>query len=358
MATVNLSPIGNGVQFLLPSGAVNANGYLSTYQAGTSTPVATYNSSAGSVANATSIPLGTDGAPASEIWIVSGTAVKFILEDSSGVPISGKTWDNIKGINDETGLGVYWCGTATGTANALVLTPAIPSTAYTAGVVYYFKSGAAANTGATTVNISGLGAIAIQDNGSALSGSEIQPNQWYQLLIDATTTAAQLLNVINSLTIPQTLALAAVSFSGAVISTKAAAAGYSRISPNQCQLSGNASFVTLTNSTTTTISAPSANATAVIVELTNLVYGINGGAAGTLRSCNSFLCQDAAGIITQLDTQAVSVDQGNNNGTIGSDSAAGIVYLASVGGSFYIKSTLTGASTNGLAQYAILGYYD
>lgn len=192
MATVNLSPIGNSTQFLLSTGAVNANGYLSTYQAGTSTPVATYNSSAGSVQNPTSIPLGTDGSCPSEVWIVSGTAVKFVLEDSSGVPISGKTWDNIKGINDDTGLGVYWCGTATGTANALVLTPATPSTAYTAGAVYYFKSGAAANTGATTVNISTLGNITIQLNGSALSGGEIQANQWYTLLIDASTTSAQI----------------------------------------------------------------------------------------------------------------------------------------------------------------------
>ena len=195
MATVNLSPIGNGTTFFTATGSVNANGFLSTYQAGTSTAVATYNSSAGTVQNGTSIQLGSDGRPASEIWIVAGTAVKFVLEDSAGNPISNCTWDNIKGINDNTGLGVFWCGTATGTANALVLTPATPSTAYTAGVVYYFKSGASANSGAATGNISGLGAIAIQLNGAALTGGEIQANTWYQLLVDATTTALQLSNI-------------------------------------------------------------------------------------------------------------------------------------------------------------------
>ena len=211
MATVNLSPIGNGTTFFTATGSVNANGFLSTYQAGTSTEVATYNSSAGTVQNGTSIQLGSDGRPASEIWIAVGTAVKFVLEDSSGNPIANATWDNISGINDDTGLGIFWCGTATGTGNALLLTPASPSVAYSAGVVYYFKSGASANTGASTVNISGLGTIAIQLNGAPLTGGEIQASNFYQLIIDATTTAAQ----ISCLGIPTTINNA-MTFNGAV----------------------------------------------------------------------------------------------------------------------------------------------
>jgi adenosylcobinamide amidohydrolase len=50
MAIVYLSPIGNSViPFLNANGAPNANGFLSTYLAGTTTPSATYTTSAGTV---------------------------------------------------------------------------------------------------------------------------------------------------------------------------------------------------------------------------------------------------------------------------------------------------------------------
>jgi hypothetical protein len=82
-----------------------------------------------------------------------------------------------------------WCGTAGGTANALTLTPSPPITAYAAGQVFRFKSGASANTGAATVAISGLAAIAIQRNGAALSGGEIDASQWYEIVLSDTSTA-------------------------------------------------------------------------------------------------------------------------------------------------------------------------
>jgi len=62
-----------------------------------------------------------------------------------------------------------WCGTATGTADALVLTPTPAVTAYAAGQKFRFKASTSANTGAATVNISTVGAVAIQLNGAALA---------------------------------------------------------------------------------------------------------------------------------------------------------------------------------------------
>ncbi|GIX11609.1 hypothetical protein [Elioraea sp.] len=55
-----------------------------------------------------------------------------------------------------------WGGTAGGTANArtVSLTPAL--TAYFAGLAVRFINGAAANTGAATLNVDGLGAVAIR----------------------------------------------------------------------------------------------------------------------------------------------------------------------------------------------------
>lgn len=83
---------------------------------------------------------------------------------------------------------LIWCGTAGGTANALTLSVTPSISAYAVGQRFVFKSGASANTGATTVNISSVGAIAIQSNGSALVGGEIAANRWYSILVDTAST--------------------------------------------------------------------------------------------------------------------------------------------------------------------------
>lgn len=88
-----------------------------------------------------------------------------------------------------------WCGTAAGTANALTLTPAVAAASYSAGQMFWFKSGAAVNTAATTVAVSGLTALTVQVSGVATTGGEIQPNSWYMFLIDASGASAQLLKV-------------------------------------------------------------------------------------------------------------------------------------------------------------------
>jgi hypothetical protein len=91
--------------------------------------------------------------------------------------------------------GFHWGGTAGGTANALTLSPSLAITAYAAGQVFWFKAGAAANSGAATVAISGLSTAAIQNNGAALVGGEIQANSWNVLLCDG--TAFQLLPLMS-----------------------------------------------------------------------------------------------------------------------------------------------------------------
>lgn len=95
MPTVLLSPIFNGWQGFTPNGLPMASGNLYSYAAGTSTPLATYTTSSGSVANSNPILLGADGRPPQEIWLVSGSAYKFVLADSLGNVIG--TYDNIIG---------------------------------------------------------------------------------------------------------------------------------------------------------------------------------------------------------------------------------------------------------------------
>jgi hypothetical protein len=85
----------------------------------------------------------------------------------------------------QDGAGI-WCGTAGGTANALTLTPTPAITTYAAGQVFRFTAGASPNSGATTVAVSGLTAIAIQNSGAALTGGEIAAGRQYAILYDGT----------------------------------------------------------------------------------------------------------------------------------------------------------------------------
>lgn len=79
-----------------------------------------------------------------------------------------------------------WCGTAGGTADALTLTPTPAITAYAAGQVFRFKASSSANTGATTVAISGLTTKAIELDDTALAAGNIAANKYYSILYDGT----------------------------------------------------------------------------------------------------------------------------------------------------------------------------
>lgn len=80
---------------------------------------------------------------------------------------------------------VSWCGTAGGTANAFTLTPSPASTSYVTGQAYQFIA-VGSNTGAATVNVSALGAKAVQYEGAALAGSEILSGKMYSIRYDGT----------------------------------------------------------------------------------------------------------------------------------------------------------------------------
>jgi hypothetical protein len=92
-----------------------------------------------------------------------------------------------------------WCGTAGGTADALTLTPSPAITAYATGQRFQFKASSSANTGATTVAVSGLTAKAVQLNDAALAAGDIVANKYYEILYDG--TAFQLSRVSGNGTI-------------------------------------------------------------------------------------------------------------------------------------------------------------
>lgn len=113
--SVNLSPVGGAAaQFLDNNGNPLSGGKLYTYEAGTTTPQATYTTSAGNVAHANPIILDAGGrVPGGEIWLTASLDYKFSLFTSADVLIA--TWDNIVGING-TGIATN--------ANAVAYDPA------------------------------------------------------------------------------------------------------------------------------------------------------------------------------------------------------------------------------------------
>jgi microcystin-dependent protein len=93
MASVLLSPFGNGQQFFDDNGVPLAGGLIYTYQAGSSTPLATYTTNGGTIANSNPIVLDATGRVPNEIWLFTGYSYKFILKNSDDVTI--QTLDDI-----------------------------------------------------------------------------------------------------------------------------------------------------------------------------------------------------------------------------------------------------------------------
>lgn len=93
MASVLLSPVGNGQQFFDDNGVPLNGGKIYTYQAGSSTNLSTYTTNNGTIANANPIVLDAAGRSTNEIWLLEGYSYKFVLKDSSDVTI--QTLDNL-----------------------------------------------------------------------------------------------------------------------------------------------------------------------------------------------------------------------------------------------------------------------
>jgi microcystin-dependent protein len=103
---VNLSPVGNAQQFFDNTGLPLNGGLIYTYQAGSSTALATYTDVNGTVANSNPIVLDSSGRLPNEVWLTYGFNYKFVVQTSTGTTIG--TYDNLYGI-----IGV--AGTSTGT---------------------------------------------------------------------------------------------------------------------------------------------------------------------------------------------------------------------------------------------------
>jgi len=165
-------------------------GLLTTYAAGTTTPIATYKDSIGTL-NTNPIILNFRGE--ADVWLTPNVAYKLALTDSAGNTIPGWPIDNITSSQ----LLTLYGGVDTGTVNAYVLTFIANFTSYTDGIIIYWIP-ANTNTGASTINVNGMGVINITNaDGSALVAGEIISNipatilikSGAAILISATSTA-------------------------------------------------------------------------------------------------------------------------------------------------------------------------
>ena len=123
MAAVSLSIFGGvGAQFFDNNGNPLSGGKIYTYEAGTSTPLATYTSSAGNTAHTNPIVLDSGGrVPSGEIWNAL-RLYKFVLKTSAEVTIA--TYDNVGSSFNATAIIANFTGDGTDTTFTLASAPA------------------------------------------------------------------------------------------------------------------------------------------------------------------------------------------------------------------------------------------
>jgi len=123
MPTVSLSIFGGvGSQFFDNNGVPLAGGKIYTYEAGTTTPLATYTSSTGTTAHTNPIILDSAGrVPGGEIWNAL-RLYKFVLKTSADVTIA--TYDNVGSSFNATAIIANFTGDGTDTTFNLVSAPA------------------------------------------------------------------------------------------------------------------------------------------------------------------------------------------------------------------------------------------
>ena len=122
MPAVSLSIFGGvGAQFFDNNGAPLSGGKIYTYEAGTTTPLASYTSSSGNTAHTNPIILDSAGrVPGGEIWNAL-RLYKFVLETSTGVLIA--TYDNVGSSFNATAIIANFTGNGSTVAFTLASAP-------------------------------------------------------------------------------------------------------------------------------------------------------------------------------------------------------------------------------------------
>lgn len=149
-------------------------GLLFTYEAGTSTKLATYVDSSGVTPNANPVVLDYRGE--CNLWIPPNIAYKYVLAPFGDTdPPTNPIWSVDDIVNSQ--LITLYGGVDTGSVNAYVLNFTANFSSYVDGtIIYWIPSNT--NTGPSTLNVNGLGAVGILDaSGFILGAGDIVQNQ-------------------------------------------------------------------------------------------------------------------------------------------------------------------------------------
>jgi hypothetical protein len=173
MPTVTLSPVFKQ-KFFDNSGIPLNGGKLFSYLATTTTKAATYSDAAGVSLNTNPVILNFRGE--ADVFIEPNKGYKFVLSPGTDTdPPTNPIWslDNVRNSQ----LITLYGGVDTGVTNAYVLNFTANFTAYTDGIVIYWIP-SNTNTGASTINVNGLGPVAIVNQDlTALRSSQLVANQ-------------------------------------------------------------------------------------------------------------------------------------------------------------------------------------
>ncbi len=168
-----LSPIPK-LKFFDNNGKPLNGGLLFTYAAGTTTKTATYTSSSGVTQNSNPVVLDFRGE--ADVWLTPNVAYKYVLAPSGDTdPPTNPLWSVDQIVNSQ--LLTLYGGVDTGSANTYVLNFTANFSSYVDGtIIYWIPSNT--NTGGSTLNVNGLGAVTILDaSGFNLSPGDIIQNQ-------------------------------------------------------------------------------------------------------------------------------------------------------------------------------------
>lgn len=141
-------------------------------------------------------PTSQDGSYLEEQWLNDWDGFFASLLDNAGLTPDGNvdavgSSQYFSALQDLVSRGDYV--TAGGTANVITLTHTTPITSYKDGQVFRFKA-SAANTGPTTINVDGLGAVTLYGSaGLACQGGETTADGYCVAVYTSTLSACVLL---------------------------------------------------------------------------------------------------------------------------------------------------------------------
>jgi hypothetical protein len=170
-------------QFFDNNGNPLVGGKLFIYQAGTTTKATTYTSSTGLSTNSNPIILNFRGE--CDLWIDPNVAYKYVLAPANDTDPPTKAIYTVDQMRSSQLVTLYG-GVDTGSSNAYILNFTANFTAYTDGIVIYWIP-ANTNTSASTVNVNGLGAVAIKNqDGTSLTAGQIAAGRPVEMIYKST----------------------------------------------------------------------------------------------------------------------------------------------------------------------------